>query len=603
MKTNTIISDLQTAVNLIDTVKMENIEYVNGYFNLPELNDALQRIALSTEFISYQLNLIETYIVVFIWMYQFDDSKNTTRYSVLSSSFKNSVDAITLELLRSLLKKGVIEYLDNQRNLLKTRFLNVLLQPYTLCTEILVKIYHYDFEEKNKDIFSRTLTCDDDVYQCIVDYFESVTNPFSNSDDNHVQEVVKHDHRISYVNYYLYRKGIKSLVDQLCGLNDSYKFKALINKYNLDVVEIEIILLVFFITVINDDYLFVKDILLLILENNQDLINKKPYLTNNSRLEILNILYYKPNETELNNEKVVLSKSIRDFLINPKLENQNAKMDLKDMNSSFVLTENNASMKNLILSVKNKDMLMSIIKNMNNFDLLKDWGLDQTNSLSKIIFLFGNSGTGKTYTAGVIANELNKELISIDATELRNKYYGESERLIRNLFNDMNEVVSSSSNPPVFVINEADHLLHKRVDSNDSVEMAENSIQSIMLECMESFKGILILTSNLKMNIDSAYYRRFRYKLSFDNPEFEERLKLWQLFISPKIPGYQNINFEFLAQKYFFTGAQIKLIVENACIEAIGRENEYKQLTQSDLFKYCELEASFVNETNKANGF
>ncbi|MDZ4121516.1 MAG: ATP-binding protein, partial [Candidatus Cloacimonadaceae bacterium] len=222
-------------------------------------------------------------------------------------------------------------------------------------------------------------------------------------------------------------------------------------------------------------------------------------------------------------------------------------------------------------------------------DVLQSWGL-RTASLSKDqdihgacnVLLHGGPGTGKTYIAGVIANELQRPLIQINASSIRNCYYGNTEKRARMMVQEMQDLAKQFH--PVFLLNEGDQLIHHRQQGyTTGADNAENSIQSIFLEAMETFTGVLILTSNLVQNLDPAMSRRFHYKLQIPAPELAERIKLWKIHLSQSIPGAQDIDIRSLAESFVFTGGQISTVILNACHQAASRVQE-QILLFSDLW-------------------
>jgi len=265
----------------------------------------------------------------------------------------------------------------------------------------------------------------------------------------------------------------------------------------------------------------------------------------------------------------------------------------------------------LILDMPTRELIVTIVQRLRNpqRDKFTKWGLvgasltaDKNVQHGCNILLHGVPGTGKTFIAGVIANELMRPLIQINANAIRGAFYGESEKRARELFQEMREAVNSLS--PVFLLNEGDQLIHQRLESPErSVDYAENTIQSVFLEEMESFPGILIITTNLVENLDLAMSRRFHYKLEIKVPDYESRVALWRLHLPNTIPGAQDIPVESLAKDFTFTGGQIRLVVQNACHEAFLRGKGTK-LTLNDLRKYALLESGTSFErTMQAIGF
>jgi len=265
----------------------------------------------------------------------------------------------------------------------------------------------------------------------------------------------------------------------------------------------------------------------------------------------------------------------------------------------------------LILDMPTRELIVTIVQRLRNpqRDKFTKWGLvgasltaDKNVQQGCNILLHGVPGTGKTFIAGVIANELKRPLIQINANAIRGAFYGESEKQARELFQEMREAVNSLS--PVFLLNEGDQLIHQRLESPErSVDHAENTIQSVFLEEMETFPGILIITTNLVENLDLAMSRRFHYKLEIKVPDYESRAALWRLHLPNTIPGAQDIPVESLAKDFTFTGGQIRLVVQNACHEAFLRGKGTK-LTLNDLRKYALLESGTSFErTRQAIGF
>ncbi len=295
-----------------------------------------------------------------------------------------------------------------------------------------------------------------------------------------------------------------------------------------------------------------------------------------------------------------------------KAAEESGKVD-KSISSSTYLTciDPTQKLEQLILDQPTREMIITIVQRLRNpqRDGIAKWGLmgasltsDKNVQQGINILLYGVPGTGKTFIAGVIANELKRPLIQINANAIRGSFYGESEKQARELFQEMRAAVKRLS--PVFLLNEGDQLIHQRSNSPDnSADHAENAIQSIFLEEMETFPGILIITTNIADNLDLAMSRRFHYKLEIKTPNYESRVALWRLHLPATIPGAKDIPVESLANDFTFTGGQIKLVVQNACNEAFLR-GKGTRLTLDDLRKYAALESGTSFErTKQAIGF
>ena len=277
----------------------------------------------------------------------------------------------------------------------------------------------------------------------------------------------------------------------------------------------------------------------------------------------------------------------------------------------FSLIKPHQTLDQLILPAHTLDCIMAIVARLKDprKDELAEWGLMGASLTDDIsvqqgcnILIHGEPGTGKTFIAGVIANELDRSLLMINANNIRDMYYGSTEKRARIMFKEMRHIAADVN--PVFLLNEGDQLIHKRGnDLERSADVTENAIQSIFLEEMETFPGILIVTSNLAQNLDFAMSRRFHYKLEVSAPDAACRLKLWKLHLPTSVPGASELDLESLSQGFPFTGGQISLVVLNACHEAFTRGHQAK-LCMNDLYKYARLElGSSFKSKSRAVGF
>ena len=144
---------------------------------------------------------------------------------------------------------------------------------------------------------------------------------------------------------------------------------------------------------------------------------------------------------------------------------------------------------------------------------------------------YGAPGTGKTETVLQIARRTGRNIMQIDIAGLRDKYVGESEKNIKSIFTRYKRLCKNSDILPILFFNEADGILTKRTSltsSNPSIEKMENAIQNIILQEMENLEGILIATTNLTCNLDTAFERRFLFKIEFKKPETEVKAKIWK---------------------------------------------------------------------------
>lgn len=153
----------------------------------------------------------------------------------------------------------------------------------------------------------------------------------------------------------------------------------------------------------------------------------------------------------------------------------------------------------------------------------------------------GVSGTGKTMAAGVIAQELQLDLYRIDLSAIVSKYIGETEKNLRRVFD------AAESGGVVLLFDEADALFGKRSEVKDSHDRYANMEVSYLLQRMESYRGLAILTTNLMDAIDTAFLRRIRFIVRFPFPSYEQRICIWEQVFPATVPT-QALNFRKLAR-------------------------------------------------------
>ena len=179
---------------------------------------------------------------------------------------------------------------------------------------------------------------------------------------------------------------------------------------------------------------------------------------------------------------------------------------------------------------------------------------------------YGGPGTGKTETALQLARMTGRDIMQVDISSIRDKWYGETEKIVKGIFESYAERVKKSKHIPILLINEADAVLSVRTSvggNNPTLEKTENAIQNILLQAMEDIDGIMIATTNLTCNLDSAFDRRFLYKVEFHQPSVEAKTHIWQSFI----PGLADADANVLARSYNFSGGQIENLARKVMVD------------------------------------
>ena len=207
--------------------------------------------------------------------------------------------------------------------------------------------------------------------------------------------------------------------------------------------------------------------------------------------------------------------------------------------------------------------------------------------LSLNVLLYGGPGTGKTESVLQLAKSSGREIIKIDISSTKSKWFGESEKLIKNIFTDYKEYAKKCDLTPILLFNEADAILSKRATKTDSAtQKTENTIQNILLEELENFEGIFFATTNLVQNLDGAFDRRFLYKVEFTKPQLEQRIAIWE----SKIPDLTSDVYENLANQFEFSGGQIENIV---------RKCEINQVLYNSLPSFETIQSFCLSENNE----
>lgn len=265
----------------------------------------------------------------------------------------------------------------------------------------------------------------------------------------------------------------------------------------------------------------------------------------------------------------------------------------------FVLAESLHTMEDVILPQSTRDVVTTSLRRYDRGvnDRLQAWGVYRhrraagTIRQPRLVMLFhGEPGTGKTHLAYGLAKSLGRELLCADISRVLGHHVGESEKNTRAIFRHFRQASSMLSTPPILLLNECDQFLFRRSDSQSSVDRMYHQMQDILLEELESFEGICIMTTNVVDTIDSAFSRRIDVKIPFDRPSAEQRRELWRHHLPATLPLAADVDIETIALDFDLTGGQIAVIVENAATEAAASECDEPMVTDDILRRYIDLE-------------
>lgn len=248
--------------------------------------------------------------------------------------------------------------------------------------------------------------------------------------------------------------------------------------------------------------------------------------------------------------------------------------------------EARATWDSLVLPAKEQTVIQEISAHVaQRSRVYEDWGFGHSGRGLGISALFsGASGTGKTTAAEVIAQDLRLDLYRIDLSAVVSKYIGETEKNLRRIFD------AAEGGGVILLFDEADALFGKRSDVNDSKDRYANMEVSYLLQRMESYRGLAILTTNLKGSMDQAFLRRLRFVVQFPFPDIKQRTEIWRR-VFPATTPTQGLVYERLA-RLSITGGNIRNIALNAAFIAADADQPVmmKHLLQAAKREYLKLE-------------
>lgn len=176
----------------------------------------------------------------------------------------------------------------------------------------------------------------------------------------------------------------------------------------------------------------------------------------------------------------------------------------------------------------------------------------------------GDSGTGKTMAAEVIASVLGLDLYTVNLATVVDKYVGETEKNLERIFSEAGGVNA------VLLFDEADAVFGKRSEVRDAHDRYANIESAYLLQRMETFDGLAILSTNLRANIDEAFTRRLDTIIDFPSPDETARLALWKQCLAPPLPCADDLDLEFCARAFTLSGGNIRSAAITAAYQAAG---------------------------------
>ena len=215
--------------------------------------------------------------------------------------------------------------------------------------------------------------------------------------------------------------------------------------------------------------------------------------------------------------------------------------------------------------------------------IFEDWGMARVATTGRgITALFqGPPGTGKTMVAGALARELGIDLYRVDLSRVMSKWIGETERNLGNVFS------AAEESQAIILFDEADSLFGKRTEVKSSNDRFANLEVNYLLQRLDSFLGVAILTTNLGTSIDPAFKRRLAFRVHFPIPDEEQREQLWRAHLPASLPTAGDLDLAELAHRYPLTGGSVRNCVVRAAFLAAAED---ATLSQDHLLRAVRLE-------------
>lgn len=288
----------------------------------------------------------------------------------------------------------------------------------------------------------------------------------------------------------------------------------------------------------------------------QDIINGDNRLISENLMEVVEAEFFDDTEVKLTSTALTL------------IHEHGIKLFGKKKKNKDLIEPESITVKNLIFNEFEQKQLDFLYSTLSDENFIATQERLEKKGLPKgiTVLLHGLPGTGKTETVFQLAKTTGRSILKVDISRSKSMWFGESEKIIKRIFTNYTEYTKNCERTPILLFNEADAIISKRRDAGTSnTSQTENAMQNIILEELENFKGIFIATTNLSKNLDTAFERRFLFKIEFNKPNLAIKSQIWH----DKLPILLQEECDQLASKYDFSGGQIDNIVRKAEIHEI----------------------------------
>lgn len=366
-------------------------------------------------------------------------------------------------------------------------------------------------------------------------------------------------------------------------LNTNKKFKLIqtISKLNLDISNTVFFIICLWKAITGYEQIDIERTLEHIFDKASDkadytqkILTGSNVLVVNKLIEIIEARFINDTEVRLTNKSISIIEESGLRITGKKLKNDNLIDPKKIVNKPLYYNSEENKQIEMLADLLTEKKLGEIQNRLTNRGL----------PIGITILLHGTAGTGKTETVYQLARQTGREIMKVDISQSKSMWFGESEKVIKRIFTDYRNFAKQSKKTPILLFNEADAIISKRKDSSSTnVAQTENAIQNIILEELENFQGILFATTNLVNNIDTAFERRFLFKVQFEKPDSSVKAKIWK----SKLKGYKPQDYIKLSAQFDFSGGQIDNVVRKAEMYEVlnGQKASLNQIME-----YCDNE-------------
>ncbi|MCZ6111645.1 ATP-binding protein [Campylobacter ureolyticus] len=538
------------------------------------LIDFLQKPASKTQIYSLlKLNENETKILQFLTKNYIEGSPINSVFSILSTTFEES-------------GYGFLIYLDDVKNLLNLGYITQNINMFSKSKQnTKLSLLHSEIELS--EYFLSVLECGitkttlpeitkyDDELKYLEDQFLLV-NLYKKKLNSQSKDIrMKLDEKI---------EKLTNIITQRVNLTKiNLSVEQLFKKYSLSQEE-KIIFLVLLKEEYSNEDEILRDSNTLISMISKDEMHKlknRTLLEENAKLMSLGLIDYDEilGAASINKSYFICEDVLYGIMHPQKNDKKTKKAMLENIvkeSEIFELIEPNTDIDDVVLNPKIKVVLNSILKQLDKdvINKLSSWGIKTKKGIDAKIIFYGPAGTGKTMSALSLAKSLKKQVLSFDCSKILSKYVGESEQNVRKIFDTYKSICNEAKIEPVLLLNEADQFLSSRMESGtSSADKMHNQMQNIFLEQIERFEGVLIATTNFLQSLDSAFSRRFDFKIEFKKPNFNERLIIWQKIMPENANFEESFSLNELA-KFELSGAQITLVLKNTALKVAVRDDD-----------------------------